>query len=229
MMQKFAAFYFLNLKLKRPMREKINIQEEKKLIASCLSGDKKAWDQLVEKYSKLVYNRIYLTLEAKGWIPEPHLVEDLFQEIFLAILRNDFKKLRQFGWKNDCSFATWFSVITDNLVLDFIRKESKSAGRTESIHKEINPESKETLLDTLEDHSANIRDILSKQELSHCLKEAMATLDEEGKTLLDLLFYQQLPFEVIASLTGKSIDALYMQKKRLIDKLRNFLKNRVGF
>ncbi len=211
------------------MREKSNIPEEKKLIALCLSGDKKAWDQLVEKYSKLVYNRIYRNLEAKGWTPERHLVEDLFQEVFLTVLKDDFKKLRQFGWKNDCSFSTWFSVVVNNLVLDFIPKESKKINKTESIHKKLDPESKETLLDTLKDESANIRDTLSKQEITHLLKEVIDTLDEEDRTLLDLFFYQELPFEAIATLTGKSIDALYMQKKRLIDKLRNSLKNRVGF
>ncbi len=207
---------------------KNNSQEEKELIEACISGDKKAWGQFVEKYSKLVYNCIYRTLEAKGWALDSNLVEDLYQEMFLIILKDDFEKLRRFGWKNNCSFATWLSVISKNLVLDFVRKESKRAGKTDSIDKEVDSESGATLLDTLKDKTENVAAKLSRESTIDLLKAVIEDFDENDKTLLDLLYYHEMPYEDIAELMGKSIDALYMQKKRLLDKLKDSFKKRVG-
>ncbi len=205
-----------------------NPQQDRELIQACITGDKKAWDEFVEKYNKLVYNCIYRTLEAKGWALAPSLVEDLYQEVFLTILGNDFEKLKKFGWKNSCSFATWLSVISKNLVLDFVRKESKRAGKTESIDKEVDSESGATLLDMLKDKAENADEKLSQQDTIDLLKEVITALDENDRTFLDLLYYQEMPYEYIAELMGKSVDALYMQKKRLLEKLKDSFKKRVG-
>ena len=38
------------------MKEKANIEEEKRLIAACLRGDGQAWGEFITKYNKLIYS-----------------------------------------------------------------------------------------------------------------------------------------------------------------------------
>ncbi len=197
----------------------INIEKEKDVVNRCLAGEKQAWDEFVEKYSKLIYNAIYRTLELKGYKIESDLVEDLYQEFFISILKDDYRKLRKFTWKNDCSIATWLCVIARNMIFDFIRKDIKARGRTESIDKEAGGEDTKTLLKELLVSSEKIaHEELSDAEEVALLEKAIAKLLTEDRVLLEMIYYQELSFEEIAKTLNKSIDALYMQKKRLIER-----------
>jgi hypothetical protein len=71
-------------------------EKEKSLLAGCIAGDKAAWDAFVLQYSALVYHTIRMTLALHHAKANHETIEDLYQEFFLAILRDDFKKLHQF-------------------------------------------------------------------------------------------------------------------------------------
>ncbi len=203
----------------------MGIIEEKRLIEKCISGDKLAWDEFVEKYSKLVYNAIYRTLELKGYRIDSDLVEDLYQEFFISILKDDYQKLRKFTWKNDCSIATWLCVIARNMIFDFIRKDIKAKARIESIDKEIEGEDTKTSLKEILVSGGKIaHEELSDEEEIIIIQKAIEKLSNEDRLLLEMLFYQELSFEEIAKITNKSIDALYMQKKRLVEKLKEIVE-----
>ncbi len=201
-----------------------SIEGEKRLVASCLSGSKRAWDGFVKKYAKLIYNSIYRTLELKGYELEPDLAEDLWQEVFLSLLKNDYAKLKSFKWKNNCSIATWIGVITRNLVLDYIRKESKQRGITESLDKTVEFEEEITILDTKGDEKYSSYEVLNKKEILEMLAKSMNELPASDKILLELLYYDGLPYEEIAKKLGKSVNAIYMQKKRVTNKLQEIIR-----
>jgi len=84
--------------------------QERSLLTACLKGEKAAWDAFVLQYSALVYHTIKKTLALYHVPPEDDRVEDLFQEFFLAILRDDFKKLRQFRGEYGCTLASWIEI-----------------------------------------------------------------------------------------------------------------------
>lgn len=71
-------------------------RSEKELLTACIQGDKKAWDIFVEKYTDLVYHTIHKTLN----IYHPDFLyqelEDIHNSIFLSLIDNDYKKLRQY-------------------------------------------------------------------------------------------------------------------------------------
>ena len=80
--------------------------KEREFIRSCLRHDKAAWDEFVDRYSRLIFNYIYGVFRIKGVNFTPDTVEELFQEIFLSLLKDNFKKLRQFKGKNKASLAS---------------------------------------------------------------------------------------------------------------------------
>jgi hypothetical protein len=71
-------------------------EQEKTLIAGCVRGEKAAWDEFVEQYSKLVYHTIRKTASLYHVELRDEAVDDLFQEFFHSLLRDNCKKLRQF-------------------------------------------------------------------------------------------------------------------------------------
>ena len=85
-------------------------RERKNRSSRMLERGKGRWDSFVLQYSGLIYHTINRTLALHHTEPKSELVEDLYQEFFLAILRDDCKKLRQFKGDRGCSLATWLKV-----------------------------------------------------------------------------------------------------------------------
>ena len=99
-------------------------EKEKTLLAGCLNGEKRAWDAFVLQCSALVYHTIRKTFSLYHTEPRTDLVEDLFQDVFLTVLKDDFKKLRQFRGDRGCSLASWLRIVAVRLTIDFLRKQS---------------------------------------------------------------------------------------------------------
>jgi RNA polymerase sigma-70 factor (ECF subfamily) len=181
-------------------------EKEKNLLAACLKRDKAAWDTFVLQYSGLVYHTIKGTLTLHHTEPRSDLVEDLYQEFFFAILRDDCKKLRQF--KGNCSVATWLKVITARLTIDFLRK--------------LTPPSLE-VTDSIPGDAPNPIDSLISGEQESLLNEALESLTPRERILIDLFFVKGLAAEEVAAILKTSVEAIYTQKNRALDKLRKIL------
>jgi hypothetical protein len=80
-------------------------EQEKTLMAGCLNGDKPAWDAFVCQYSNLIYHTIKKTFSLHHTEPRPDSVDDLFQEVFLSLVKDDFSQLRRFRGDNGCTVA----------------------------------------------------------------------------------------------------------------------------
>lgn len=83
------------------------------LIERYKLGDMVAFDLLMNKYEKKIYNYCYRMLNSF------EEAKDLTQEIFVKVFRNIDK------FRGEASFYTWLYRIAHNLVIDFIRKRSR--------------------------------------------------------------------------------------------------------
>ena len=91
-----------------------------KLIQACLKGDQQAWDAIVQKYWRRVFNVAY------KFVGKHDEAEDLSQEIFLKI----YKALATFDRR--ANFQTWVISISRNLCIDHyrsVRKERETVDR----------------------------------------------------------------------------------------------------
>ena len=80
------------------------------LVAQILAGDSDAFEQLIKRYQKLVFNIIYNHMGRRGE------VEDLAQEVFLKV----FKSLDMYDQSRP--MKAWIARITTNRCLDEMRK-----------------------------------------------------------------------------------------------------------
>ena len=95
---------------------------EKELLNACVQGSKEAWDTFVEKYTNLIYHAINKTL--KTYYAD-HLyqdINDIHNNVFLSLMKNDYRKLRQYEGRNGCTVSSWLMIVTTNFTLNFIKK-----------------------------------------------------------------------------------------------------------
>lgn len=209
-------------------KKKINtrsIEWEKELVEKFIAGEKVAQKQFIIEYKNLIYSCIYRALEGYGFDLEINLIRELYQEAYLKLLKDDFTNLRRFKWKNGSSLATWINHLTRNLVIDYIRKNNKYKEMQQSINEPIKEGEDAELIDTIGDIKYSALPILGNEENLQLLRKALENLPESDRHLVELLYFQELPYEEIARILDKSIDAIYMQKKRVIEKMKEIIEN----
>ena len=198
--------------------------DEQEFIQRCLKQEKSAWDEFVDRYSRLIYNYIYSVFKIKGISHSSDTVNDLFQEIFLNLIKDNFHKLRQFKGKNNASLASWLRIITINFCLDYLKKEKKS---NLSLDEDFGDEGS-SLKDILADERISADKLLTDQERLQYLSECIDSLSSQDKYFLEMHIHQGIKLRDLQLTLGISRSAMDMQKSRLIQKLRDCFRDK-GF
>jgi len=191
------------------LNNRITTEKEKALIAGCLQGEKAAWDSFVLQYSNLVYHTIKKTLSLHHAEPRADLVEDLHQEFFLSLLRNECKKLRQFRGAHGCSLASWLRLLTARSTIDFLRKQASTSGGVAGAMSRHGPDPAEPLIN---------------EQQERLVDQAIQTLSPRDRILIDLCYRRALAAEAVAGLLKISVNAVYAQKSRVLEKIREVLR-----
>ncbi len=176
--------------------------EEKELIEKAKSGERNAFGRLVLEYQNKIYNLAFSILKNK----EDAL--DLAQEVFVKAYRN----LKNFEGRS--SFYTWLYKIGLNMCLNYHKREKFR-----------------TFLSFLElaepkaDFSPLPSEVLERKELNKVTEAAILALSPKQRLVFTLHFYEQMGYEEIANLLGKSVGTLKATYFKAVQKLQKSLKN----
>lgn len=194
----------------------VDAQQEKTLVARCIQGNKDAWQDFIRSYSSLVYFIVQKVLNSRHSDAAREEIEDLHNDIFLSIIDNNGKKLRQYEGKNGCTVASWVRMIAVRSTIDYLRKKrdtlSLSADETVRAVEQQSASSRNPV--------KNLEDLERKQ----LLQDALAALPEKDQLFLKLFYYKETPPQEIAALLHLSASAVYSRASYLRDKLREALK-----
>jgi RNA polymerase sigma-70 factor (ECF subfamily) len=91
------------------------------LVRRCLAGDAAAWEEIVQRHHRRIYNLCYRFAGAADD------AQDLTQEVFIRMYRT----LKSYDLERG-AFMTWVTTITRNLLVDHFRK-SKQQRLTDSL------------------------------------------------------------------------------------------------
>jgi len=91
------------------------------LVRRCLAGDAAAWEELVQRHHRRIYNLCY------RFAGSADDAQDLTQEVFIKMYRT----LKSYDVEKG-AFMTWVTTITRNLLVDHFRK-SKQDRMTDSL------------------------------------------------------------------------------------------------
>jgi RNA polymerase sigma-70 factor (ECF subfamily) len=90
------------------------LEQDAQLVQQCLQGDGSAWEELVRRHSRRIFNICY---RFTGNRTE---AEDLSQDVFLRVYRTLSSYRSVHG-----GFATWMTSVTRNLLIDHYRRTKR--------------------------------------------------------------------------------------------------------
>ncbi|MFH1198585.1 MAG: sigma-70 family RNA polymerase sigma factor [Candidatus Omnitrophota bacterium] len=194
--------------------------DDLEFVQQCAKGDKQAWDDFVDRYSKLIYSYIHSVLKLQGFLATEQNVNDIFQEVFLLLTQDNFRKLKTFQARNGSSLASWLRQVVINCSLTFLRRYKPVVSLDED-----NDEGS-SFQDLLFDASPAVRDVLSNKERLGQLAECVEKLEPGDKYLLELHINQGLELGQVQNHLKVSRGALDMRKKRIVERLRECFKTK---
>jgi len=173
-------------------------KEEAELIARCRQGDIKSYQLLYNRYSRAMYHTcMRVVMHAED-------AEDILQEAFMEAFVN-LDKL-----KNDEAFGGWLKRIMINKSVNFVRRHRKNWLEAEDAE----------LINIPEEQAFDESEFRGKID---AIIEAMGTLSEKYKMVINLHIFEQMSFEEIAStmdLPSSTVRVQYLRgKQKVLDRL----------
>lgn len=195
--------------------------DDLEFIQSCLRGEKQAWSDFILRYSRLIYNYIYSVLTIQGCRLSQGEVEDIFQEIFHSLIKDNYKKLSTYRGRNGCSLGSWLRQVTINFTIDYLRRLKPAV----SIHAQ---EENGGLQDTLSDSNPGAAQFLNSEENRRTLEKCIGSLELEEQYFLELFLNQELDLDQIMEHLRLNRGAVDMRRSRILRKLRDCFRKK-GF
>lgn len=178
-----------------------------KLVSQCIAGEKGAFDALVKGCSPTVKAAIAGALHKYSFPASRENIEDLHNGLFLTLMEDDFRRLRQFQGRS--SFYSYIRVVTVRYVIDFLRKQKKSTSL----------DSDDCIISVPDNCPSPEKKLELSQELD-LVRRAVARLTPREQLLLKLVFVKEAAPTKICEILGLSMTAYYNQKSRLVKKIK---------
>jgi RNA polymerase sigma factor (sigma-70 family) len=187
------------------------------IIARCISGsDESAWDLFVSRYSRLIWSAIHRTFKASNFSYTAEDAEDLYGAFFLSLVENDFRKLRQFQFRNACSPSTGLTVVAVHMTIDHMRHQA-ARPRTAT------DPAQALLAEVISDDAQNAEQLLMDAQRSGSIARSLDALSCSDQEVYDLLYVKGVSPDTAAQALGTTTAALYTRKHRLIERLKRSL------
>jgi len=156
---------------------------DERLIEQCRTGRRDAFETLVRRYEKPLYNYI------RRMISNAPDAEDLFQETFLRV----YKHLEKF--RTDAVFRPWLYQIATNACRDHLRRRRRwptvsldAPGQTDGV----------ALVDRTASPTANPSQLAGESELAERLGAAVDRLPVKHRAVFLMARYDGMPYDEIA-------------------------------
>ena len=184
------------------MTQRREWHEEWSLAQQAADGDAPAWDELILRYGKKIYNIAY------HFSRTPEEAEDLTQEIFLKLYRFLDR------YRGDVPLGAWTLKLSRNLCIEAYRRT-----RLERQARHL-PEAVLDQVSGLDDPQATVQ----RQERLHTVRRAMNTMSEDLATVLLLRDLQGWSYEEAAAYLeipmGTLKSRLVRARRELAEKVR---------
>ena len=158
------------------------------LVRRCVAGDAAAWEEIVQKYHRRIYNICY------RFAGSANDAEDLTQEVFIKIYRT----LNTYDVERG-AFMTWVTTMTRNLLVDHFRKTKNeritdSLEATPSGHEDAMP-----LSERIPDQGPTPDAGVQSRETSEAVHQALQKLSPELREAVILRDLQDMDYREIAA------------------------------
>jgi len=189
------------------------MQSEEQLLKKSLSGDTRAFEELVAQYQGKVYALAF------RYMGNEEDASDMAQEALLKAYRS----LRLF--KGNSSFGTWLYRITTNVCLDELRRRKRRITPL-SLDEPLATQDGEEMEKDIPDQSPGADILYEQKEFSDYIQTLLDELRPEHKTAIVLRDVMELSYEEIAQTLDCSLGTVKSRISRAREMLRKKLVNR---
>ncbi len=175
------------------------------LVAAHLDGDPEAFDRLVKRYLKPVYNFVLR-------FASPEDAEDIVQETFVKV----WKRFRTY--RGQYSFRSWLFGIARNAAIDWLRKK-----RPASFSEFEDVEGGNPLVESLADAGPLPDEIAAAAEDVRRVAGAVSRLPAAYRDVVSLRHDGGCTFEEIGQVQSRPLNTVKSQYRRAIIALRRLL------
>ncbi len=179
------------------------------LLAGAARGDALAWEGIVRLYARRVFAL------AKSRCRSGDVAEEITQSVFATIaakLGGADEQDSARGYRELGRFEPWLFRVAMNRVRDHVRREKRAMPRSE----------------LREDMAARDRREPAPEAELRRLREAMETLSESDREVVELRHHAQMSFKQIAELMDEPIGTLLARHHRALRKLKELLGGEGG-
>lgn len=167
------------------------------MIEALLRGEGAAWENFVRRYARLIVAAV------RGFVQVPGEVEDLTQEVFLRLCRDEFRLLRSYD-PSRASLSTWLTIVSRSTVRDALRRR-----RAEMVPIDMVPEG---------------RLAIDPVEPVQKLKLPEALLSPRQREILAMLYDREMDVAEVAAALGIDPQTVRSAHHKAIVKLRTHFK-----
>ena len=186
------------------------MEQDAQLVQQCLQGDGSAWEELVRRHTRRIFNICY---RFTGNSTE---AEDLSQEVFLRVYRS------RSGYEASAKFTTWLYRIATNLAVNFARDTRHERPETQVSLDETDQETGTTM--DVADRAPTVEQAILRRERMASIRAKVQALPERQKTAVIMHKYQHMDYKQIAEVLKLSESATKSLLFRAYETLREQLK-----
>jgi len=179
------------------------------IIQEVLNGNVNAFEALVKKYEKMIYN---LAITKTG---NRENAQDLTQECFLRA----YKMLRTY--RTDAAFSTWIHKICQNLIYDFYRANKNR--KTEEVPLYIGDGSDDYKEREIPDSSKEPSAIVLREEKIQKIRRLIQSLPDDLRDIIIMRDINDMSYNHIADVLNIEIGTVKSRISRAREKLKKYI------
>lgn len=196
--------------MKEPLEEKLESRQidrsDADLWKACVEGDGSAWEELVDRFQRLVYS-----IPRRARLSEEQC-SDVFQDVFLLLFQKldaieQPEKIR--SWMvTTAKFRTWAVI-----------RSSKG------FYSPATDEAMDAEMEKLVDGSPLADDVLIEMEQQHLIRSGIKILDERCRTIISMLYLREpaASYAEVADAVGVGETSISPLRARCLKKLEKIL------
>jgi RNA polymerase sigma-70 factor, ECF subfamily len=187
--------------------------DARSVINSCLdSGGQEAWTHFVRLFQPLIVSVILRIVRRNGDI-SPAIADDLVQETYLRLCRDNCKALREFEHRHEHAIFGFIKVVAGSVALDYVRARSAEKRLGES------QDSNNEAMDSVPAPAVDIHEAIQMNEIS-ALVDRIAQSDRD-RSVFWLYYRHGYTARDIAGipnidLTAKGVESLILRLTRAL-------------
>ena len=196
-----------------------NSSEERQLLHALLRGrnplvQQRRWQEFVHRYERLITSCVLKVLRRYGAVFTAEDLDDLVGDVWLMLLRDDMRKLRQYDEARGFRIASFIGLVATNTTIDHLRSRQAETAPLDEV---------------LESHASlaavSPRDNIEVEEQAELARRALNRLSSDERAFVVECFHAERSPEELARKLGITTNTVYSRKFKIREKLARIVSS----